>query len=201
MTPKLKATLGAVAAAVTTVIGSVVYTEGGYVNDPKDPGGATNHGITEVVARKHGYQGNMKDLPKDLAEDIYIKDYVISPGYDKVIGMSYAVGHKLIDIGVNAGIGRSSLWFQRSLNAVNRGGADYPKIAEDGKIGSGTLAAYQGLQKKRGKVEACRMVIKMLDAQQTMHYMNLNMPTFTPGWVINRSGNVPLSDCSKEISN
>lgn len=201
MTPKLKATLGAVAAAVTTVIGSVVYIEGGYVNDPKDPGGATNHGITEAVARKHGYQGHMKDLPKDLAEDIYIKDYVIAPGYDKVIGMSYAVGHKMIDIGVNAGTGRSSLWFQKSLNAVNRGGADYPKIAEDGKIGSGTLAAYQGLQKKRGKVEACRMVIKMLDAQQTMHYMNLNMPTFTPGWVINRSGNVPLSDCSKEISN
>ena len=201
MTPKLKAALGSSAAAVAVILGSVFYTEGGYVNDPKDPGGATNHGITEAVARKHDYTGHMKDLPKDLAEDIYVKDYVIKPGYDKVTSLSYAVGHKMIDIGVNAGPGRSSLWFQKSLNAVNRGGADYPKISEDGKIGAGTLAAYQGLQKKRGKVEACRMVIKMLDAQQTMHYMNLNMPTFTPGWVINRSGNVPLSDCTKEISN
>lgn len=195
-----KVALGSSLSAILAILGSVFYMEGGYVNDPKDPGGATNHGITEAVARQHGYAGPMRFLPKEMAEEIYIEDYIIKPNFHEVTKLSEAVGHKLIDTGVNTGTYRSSVWFQKSLNAVNRNGQDYAKISEDGKIGKGTLTAYQGLQKKRGKVEACKMMLKTVDAYQTMHYLTLNMPTFTPGWVINRSGNVPLTDCDKEKS-
>ena len=49
--------------------------EGGFVNDPDDPGGATKYGITEATARAHGYTGDMRELPLDVAREIYKKSY------------------------------------------------------------------------------------------------------------------------------
>jgi lysozyme family protein len=49
--------------------------EGGYSNHPADRGGATNFGITERVARSHGYQGDMKDIPIDTVRNIYRTSY------------------------------------------------------------------------------------------------------------------------------
>lgn len=49
----------------------VLRIEGGYVNDPDDPGGETNHGITLNTARKFGYQGSMRAMTKEQAKEIY----------------------------------------------------------------------------------------------------------------------------------
>ena len=137
MTEKLNKTkLGAgLASAVLAILASVFALEKGYVNDPNDPGGETNHGVTVAVARQHGYQGPMISLPKEMAADIYYKDYIDKPGYLPLIQLSPALGEEVVDSGVNAGPGRSSLWFQKSLNALNRGGRDYPSIEEDGRLG------------------------------------------------------------------
>ena len=64
------------ASAIALIIAAVFAVEGGYVNNPKDPGGATNHGVTEAVARKHDYRGHMKDLPK-YTMIIYLTGYDI----------------------------------------------------------------------------------------------------------------------------
>lgn len=53
----------------------VFSIEGGYVNDPQDPGGETNWGITKRVAQQHGYNGSMRDMPKETAREIYRKSY------------------------------------------------------------------------------------------------------------------------------
>ena len=66
---KTWSSLGALVAAVAA---GVIAVEGGYVNDPNDAGGATNHGVTEQVAREHGYAGAMQSLPKGMAQEIYI---------------------------------------------------------------------------------------------------------------------------------
>ena len=68
-----KKVIGGVAAAIIVAVFAV---EGGYVNNPKDPGGATNHGITEQVARQHDYKGDMRDLTREVAESIYYADYI-----------------------------------------------------------------------------------------------------------------------------
>ncbi len=187
-------------AAVFAVIASVFALEGGFSNNPNDPGGATNHGITERVARANGYQGDMRELPKEYAQQIYIKDYVSGPGFSGVIAQSPAAGQKLVDAGVNAGPARSARWFQEALNQLSRGGADYPKVAVDGRIGAKTLAAYQALERKRGRVKACELVLKLLDVQQGAHYMSLGMPTFMVGWVDNRLGNVQLARCAESVA-
>lgn len=194
-----KGKVGGVSVIVAGILATVFAFEGGYVNDPRDPGGETNHGITKSVAVAHGYTGSMKDMPKEVAEQIYIEDYIDKPGYNKVIVVSPVVGEKLVDAGVNVGPGRSSRWFQTALNSLNRGGADFPQINVDGKVGAGTVSAYTSLQKKRGNRRACELVIKLIDAQQATHYMSLtNLKQYTPGWVDNRVGSVPLSKCAGE---
>lgn len=189
---------GGVAAIAAIVIGAIFQVEKGYVDNPNDPGGATNHGVTVAVARKHGYEGHMRGLPKNMAYDIYVKDYIKAPGYEPLLALSPALAHKVIDGGVNAGTGRSSRWFQQSLNALNRNGTDYRDIAVDGKVGAGTIGAYKSLVNKRGKFEACSMMIKLMDVHQGMHYLSLtNLETFTPGWVSHRIGNVSTADCDQ----
>lgn len=187
------------AGAIMAIIAAVFALEGGYVNNPKDPGGETNHGITKNVAVSHGYTGPMKDLPKETAYDIYYTDYVRKPNFHLIVEVSPAVGEKVIDAGVNTGPARPARWFQTALNSLNRDGKDYAPIQVDGAVGPATIRAYEGLQKARGKVLACQMTLKLMDAQQAVYYMGLtNLKTFTPGWIDHRIGNVPLSRCLDE---
>lgn len=186
------------ASAIALIIAAVFAVEGGYVNNPKDPGGATNHGVTEAVARKHDYRGHMKDLPKEFAEKIAYRDYIVAPGYEPMLVLAPVVAHELIDTGYNAGPGRSSRWFQVALNSLNREGQDYPDIAVDGNVGPGTINAYKALAKRRGEVKACELTIKLLEGQQAQHYLNLkHLETFMIGWVDHRLGNVSLEKCGE----
>lgn len=194
---KVWASLGA---AVLAIVGSVVAIEGGYSNNPADAGGETNHGVTVQVARDAGYTGPMRELPKEFAQQIYARDYIERPNFHRVIAMSPAVGEKLVDAGVNAGPGRSARWFQQSLNHLSRDGADFPLVVVDGQVGERSLAAYQALERKRGRVKACELTLKLLDAQQGAHYMSLNKPMFIVGWTDNRLGNVSLARCADSVA-
>lgn len=49
--------------------------EGGYVDNPQDPGRATRWGITEAVAREADYRGPMRDLPQSVAQEIGYQRY------------------------------------------------------------------------------------------------------------------------------
>lgn len=191
-----KTTIGG--SVVAAIVAAIFSMEGGYVNDPRDPGGETNHGVTKAVAQAYGYTGSMRDLDKDTATNIYVTNYINKPGYGELITLSPALGQKVVDAGVNAGTSRSSLWFQNALNSLNRGSKQCPTITNDGKVGAGTIEAYKCLVKVRGKVKACELAIKLIDAQQANHYMSLtNLSQYTVGWVDHRIGNVPLSRCQE----
>lgn len=111
--------------AVERVLGH----EGGYVNDPRDPGGETNWGITIGTARGAGYKGSMKSMSRDQAIDIYEKLYWAPIAGDK---LPFAIAFQVFDAAVNHGVGNASRWLQRTVGA-----------AEDGKIGPNTIAAAQ----------------------------------------------------------
>lgn len=183
---------------VGSILASIIFYEGGYSDDPDDPGGKTKYGITERVAREYGYSGSIEDLTQEQANRIYTELYVDQPHFNLLLEISPAVGHKLIDAGVNVGTMRVSLWFQQTLNAFSRDGADYKKIPEDGVIGKKTIEAYQALEKKRGKVKACELVLKALDGQQSSYYLKLTAYSkYTVGWVDNRVENIPLNQCKE----
>lgn len=178
---------------VDEMIDGILAREGGYVNHPSDPGGATNFGITERVARANGYQGRMQDLPKATARAIYRREYVEKPGFLGVAEIDPLVAEELIDTGVNAGPARARLWFQKSLNLLNRRGVDYPDIAADGAIGPVTLNAFRALRRKRGEVQARRLMLRCLNGYQFEHYKDLaensaKFEDFMVGWVDSRIG-------------
>ena len=56
-------------------INRVLKHEGGYVNNPKDPGGETHWGITKQTAREYGYKGEMCQLTREQAIGIYKKAF------------------------------------------------------------------------------------------------------------------------------
>lgn len=187
---------GAAAAVAAAIIAAVFAVEGGYVNNPDDPGGATNHGVTEQVARADGYTGHMRNLPRQRAEQIIDLNYIERPGYTPFLDIAPAIAEELIDTAYNAGPGRSSRWLQTALNSLNRNGRDYPDLVVDGRVGPATIAAYQTLAERRGRVKACEMVLKLLDGQQAAHYLSLrHLETFMVGWTDTRLGNVSTERC------
>ncbi len=115
----------------TQAMSYVYQDEGGYSNDPGDPGGPTNYGITIIDARKYwkpdATAQDVRNMPKSVAEDIYNKHYLSPLRYDDLpAGVDYAV----LDYGINSGISRSAKVLQHIVG-----------VNQDGVIGPNTLAA------------------------------------------------------------
>lgn len=177
-------------------IDGVIEREGGYVDHPSDPGGATKYGITEKVARANGFRGRMQDLPRSTAYSIYYTRYVVGPNFDDVASLDEKVAEELIDSGVNVGTDRAATWFQQALNGLNERGRAYPNINEDGDIGPGTLAAFKAFHARRGPA-ATRIMVRALDAYQGGHYLALarddsRFEDFLAGWLDQRIANVQV---------
>jgi lysozyme family protein len=175
---------------IESLIDAVIAREGGYVADPADRGGATCWGITERVARQQAYAGRMCDLSKDDAAAIYRRLYWLRPKLDQVAVRAPALAGELFDTGVNMGPAVAIGFLQRALNALNRGGSDYPDVAVDGAIGPKTLAALEGFLARRGSEE---VLVRAVDALQGARYVELAeerpaAEAFVYGWLANRVG-------------
>lgn len=123
---------GKIKADFDKALQAVLGMEGGYSSHPADRGGATRYGVTEAVARKHGYTGSMKDLPLRTAVAIYRKDYWTPFGLDEI--PNHDIAAFLFDCAVNHGGGGMARIAQRAV-------AHRIPIAVDGKWGPQTRAA------------------------------------------------------------
>ena len=172
------------------MINATVTAEGGYVNDPHDPGGETNFGITVAVARANGYTGDMRTMPRSVAVTIYRKEYIDKPGFAAIALLSPEVAAELFDSGVNLGVKWPGLWLQAALNAFNQQGKLYPDLTEDGAVGKGTVDALKAYLAKRGK-RGVAVMVAALNAQQGARYLSLakanqKLEDYTYGWFDNR---------------
>jgi len=161
--------------------------EGGFSNLDADPGGETRFGITEAVARGHGYKGEMKDFTKEKALQIYRESYFNGPHYDAVSEHSYKLARELFDCAVNIGPHRASSMLQRALNLLNRRGKDYNDIKMDGEVGPKTLEALSTFLSSRGEVGET-ILLKALLSQRGSYYMDLaaadpKFELFLNGWL------------------
>ncbi|MFK7753791.1 MAG: holin-associated N-acetylmuramidase [Sedimentitalea sp.] len=125
---------------VQQIADAIVAREGGYVNDPDDPGGATNFGVTIHTMRRLGLDLNgdgavgvadVRALSRAQAVDIFIKHYFDRP---RIAEMPHALQASLFDMYVNAG-GNAVKILQRLLRDM---GFD---VVVDGAIGPQSLAA------------------------------------------------------------
>ena len=106
-----------------TAISITLQHEGGFVDNPNDPGGATNMGITQ---RDMPGQ-NIRELTVDQAVEYYSEHYW-KPLYSQI--NSQSIANKLFDLGVLFGIGTAVGVLQTAMN-----------ITHDGVFGPGTLDA------------------------------------------------------------
>jgi lysozyme family protein len=178
---------------VDELIDGLIDREGGYVNHPSDRGGPTNFGITEAVARAHGFSGSMRNLPRSEAAAIYKRLYWLRPRFDQIAKRSQAVAAELFDSGVNMGPAVAATFLQRALSALNRERQDYADLVPDGRIGPATLAALDRFLELRGKKKGETVLLKALDALQGERYIRLaeRRPAneaFLYGWLANRVG-------------
>jgi len=101
--------------------------EGGYSNNPADPGGETMYGVTSRVARSYGYMGDMRNLPFATAIDIYRSNYWAPIKADQ---LPDALRFHVFDAAVNSGPSQAVKWLQRAAG-----------VSQDGVMGPMTLAA------------------------------------------------------------
>lgn len=107
----------------------LITHEGGFTNRPfsDDPGGRTMYGVTERVAKEHGYVGRMEDLTLDFAKKVYRKSYWDACNCDQ---MQDSLRYPLFDAAVNSGVTQAIKWLQSSVG-----------VKADGVIGPMTLHA------------------------------------------------------------
>lgn len=144
-----------------TAFTKLIGHEGGFVDHPDDPGGATNWGVTERVARSHGYTGHMRDFTVTTAKAIYRKDF-----WDAVRAedLPPVIRYAVFDAAVNSGVGQATRWLQRALG-----------VADDGRIGPLTIAAAT-------MAEPDVLLRKMLSQRLKFMTSLSNWPSFSRGW-------------------
>jgi len=147
------------------LINRVLSHEGGYVNDPRDPGGETKFGI----AKRSYPHLDIRGLTREQAIGIYRSDF-----WDRVHGdeLPRSFAFQALDAGVNHGIGNSVRWMQRAAG-----------VADDGVIGPMTMTAI-------GRTEPADLVLKF-NAERLRFYAKLTtFDAFGRGWVNRVAGNL-----------
>lgn len=139
--------------------------EGGYVDHPKDPGGATNMGITlatlSSVRGRKVTKAEVKALTRSEAMEIYRRNY-----WTVVRGEHLPAGVDLttFDFGVNSGNSRAAKYLQSAVG-----------VTQDGVIGTATLAA---VAKRDAKA-----IVRAVNAKRLSFLKGLStFSTFGRGW-------------------
>lgn len=144
----------------------ILKHEGGYVNHPKDPGGATNKGVTQKTYdswrdRRGEARQSVRSISEAEVSAIYRRDYWDAiKGDDLPAGVDYAV----FDFAVNSGINRASRYLQ-----------EVARVPADGKIGPATLAAV-------GALSPTHVINSLCDARMAFLRGLSTFPTFGKGW-------------------
>lgn len=113
---------------------AIVAREGGYVNDPDDPGGPTKYGVTLATLRglrPGATLADLKRLTRDEAVTMFLDRYYRAPGIDR---LPEALQPPVFDMQVNAGRAAITL-LQELLTDLGE------PVAADGILGPQTEAA------------------------------------------------------------
>lgn len=141
----------------------VIGHEGGYINDPKDPGGETNWGIS-----KRAYPHlDIKKLTKADAKKIYYMDYWLKAGCNLLPSeLSYPV----FDAAVNQGIKSAIIFLQKSI------GSD-----PDGLIGENTRNKINQIARNPEKLQKVKR--DMLTERTLQYTKTKNFDRYGRGWI------------------
>jgi lysozyme family protein len=127
---------------VEAIADEIIAREGGFVNDPDDPGGATKFGVTIGTMRALGLDldrdgdtdvADVRRLTKAQARQIFVEHYFLRP---RIGALPEPLHATVFDMYVNAGANAVKI-LQRLLNDMGQ------RIAVDGVIGPETIEAAE----------------------------------------------------------
>ncbi len=148
-----------------TAFEKTIGHEGGYVNDPADPGGETKFGIS-----KRSYSGlDIANLTLERAKEIYKRDFWDHPGFSGIRDAELAI--KLFDLGVNFGTGRVIKFLQEATNLFETG------LKVDGDLGPKTLKCINGFRYPKALISGLEIIAGN-------YYISLGRQRFLAGWLI-----------------
>lgn len=138
---------------------ALVFTlkeEGGYVNHPKDPGGATNKGITQAVYNRYRADSgqplqSVRAITDDEVYRIYESSYWKDGKCPQLNEWSSRVAVAHFDACVNTGIRQAARFLQRAL-----------QVNDDGVIGPVTLGTYK-------KADKDLLLVRMIEQRENFH--------------------------------
>lgn len=130
-------------ARLEAIADEILRIEGGFVNHPADPGGATNHGISLRYARSKGLQfdldrdGDVDEhdirlVTPEIARGAFFEDFFYGP---KIHTLPEPLHAQMFDYAVNSGPGQAIKSLQHALNRLGY------RLATDGRIGLMTQQA------------------------------------------------------------
>lgn len=152
-------------------LSAVLKHEGGYVDHPRDPGGATNKGVTLATFRRFvkpdGTKADLKKLTTEQAGVVYRRQY-----WDAVLGavMPLGIDYAVFDFAVNSGPRKAVSELQKLVGAK-----------PDGVIGPKTLAAVNA-------AGASKLLEDYIARRLTFLQRLKTWPTFGRGWTNRLAG-------------
>jgi lysozyme family protein len=171
--------------------------EGGWDNDSVDKGKETYKGISrkfhpswsgwsiiDNLKLKPGFPNTAysNDNLNSKVKEFYKITFWDINSLSEI--QSQVVANELFDIGVNMGTPKAAKFLQTSLNVLNKNGATYPNVAEDGKMGAGTLKAFKICINSVGE----DVIYKILNILQGQFYIDImlhdpSQEKFALGWL------------------
>jgi lysozyme family protein len=169
-------------------VDDVLLKEGGFVNHPADPGGATNWGVSLrflLSERPELFTGitldqdrdgdvdaeDVRDMPRETAIEIYRRCWWDRYGYHR---LAVGVGEKVFDMSVNMGPGQAHRLLQQSINDC--GGT----VAVDGALGPLTVAAANAIDAQR---LLDRLRLRQAGFYRALVAQNATLGVFLRGWL------------------
>ena len=143
----------------------VLKHEGGFVNNPRDPGGMTNLGVTKMVWEAYidhdVSEFEMRSLTPEMVKPFYKKNY-----WDKIRGddLPSGVDYAAYDFAVNSGTGRAAKYLQQIAGVI-----------ADGVLGSKSMGAIRECDPEQMVDAFCDMRLNFLKRLPTFD-------TFGKGW-------------------
>lgn len=153
---------------IDAALNQVQLIEGGYSDDPRDPGGPTNHGVTLKFlkqVRPGATLDDLKALTKDEARSLFREEFVMKPGIDRLPDRVQA---EAIGLSINAGPSRAVKVLQAAAG-----------VEADGKVGPKTIAALE-------KLSDAQVKAAVDDFYRDLVQRRPDLQPFLKGW-LNRS--------------
>jgi len=150
-----------------TALKQVLKSEGGWSDNPADPGGATMKGITIGTYRQWKNNPNITKEQLRAISDAEVYDIYKQQYWNKIDGdyMPSGVDYALFDAAVNMGVGRAAKLIQEAVG-----------VTADGVLGPKSLSAIQKANPKE--------LIEKFSALKEAFYRSLKtFPVFGVGWL------------------